>query len=386
MTRRPMVELLLHVYMYSVAGWSVVASAASGGSAGLDVSTDGSSGAFEVRVDGEVWLSGGGDGIEISTDGMKDGHWNAAVPLAQWNKSTGADSLGNFTAVGMQWGDASSAAPTLTTSIRLYQARELIVFTQAWPRGWQRRDAAPPPPPPPQPHTVPEMPAVAIAAFPAFNISQPVKPQLSWLGWAGCQIAFPGSGSWGSSGETAPHYDGVTGGVPLVLHDSAARTVVLSPLEHFFVAGQGYVANGSLECGIRGSVDSLPPGFSHSTVLVAGEGINATLSKWGDVLLAMSGKSRTDPYEDFTLGHLGYWTDGGSYYYHNKGQYTSEQAALLATKADYKERDIPVRYYQWDDWWTTDSAGDIPGIRNWQPDPALAPFNLYVTFVCDICM
>ena len=124
------------------------------------------------------------------------------------------------------------------------------------------------------------------------------------------------------------------------------------------------------------------------------------MSKWGDVLLSMSGKSRTDPYDDFTLGHLGYWTDGGSYYYHNKGRYASEQAALLATKADYKvsdslshtrthahthtlthirshslsfflykERRIPVRYYQWDDWWTTDSAGDIPGIRNWQPDP-----------------
>lgn len=350
-------------------------------SAGLNVSTDPSSGEFEIRVDGEVWLSGGGgDGIEISADGMAGGEGSAVLPLARLYRSSGADNVGNFTAVTMDWGDDSP--PTLTTTIRLYQAIELVVFTQSWPRGWDRATAPLPLPPPPPPHAlpspkpVPAKPVVAIAAFPAFNISQPVNPDLSWLGWAGCQNAFPGSGSWGRSGETAPHYDGVTGGVPLVLHDSAARTLVLSPLEHFFVAGQGYTANGSLECGIRGSVGSLPSNFSHSTVLVAGQGINATMSKWGDVLLSMSGKSRTDPCDDFTLGHLGYWTDGGSYYYHNKGEYASEQAALLATKADYRKRDIPVRYYQWDDWWTTDSAGDIPGIRNWNPDPTVFPSGM----------
>jgi hypothetical protein len=101
----------------------------------------------------------------------------------------------------------------------------------------------------------------------------------------------------------------------------------------------------------------IPAGFSHATVMVAGQGINATMSAWGDALLSMSGKRRSDPYDDFTLATLGYWTDGGSFYYHNKGDYPSEEAALLAVKADYKARSIPVRYFQWDDWWTTTPAG-----------------------------
>jgi hypothetical protein len=45
----------------------------------------------------------------------------------------------------------------------------------------------------------------------------------------------------------------VTGGVPLVLHDAKARTLVLSPLENFFVAAQG-AENSSLQCGVRGTV------------------------------------------------------------------------------------------------------------------------------------
>ena len=80
----------------------------------------------------------------------------------------------------------------------------------------------------------------------------------------------------------------------------------------------------------------------------------------------MSGKTRSDPYADFTLGHLGYWTDGGSYYYHNKGSYASEQAALLAVLADYKERLIPVRYFQLD---------DCPDTRN--PPVACVPMRRF---------
>lgn len=179
-----MVELLLRVYMYTVVGRSVVASAMSSSRVGLDVSVpDVSSGAFEVRVDGEVWLAGGhGDGIEISADGMKEGDCNAVVPLTQWNKSTGADSFGNFTAVEMEWGDASAASPTLTTTIRLYQARELIVFTQAWPRGWRR---APAPPPPPAPNSVPvDLP-----------VPSPFKYRLRACARARVTYTVPGAGS-----------------------------------------------------------------------------------------------------------------------------------------------------------------------------------------------
>lgn len=90
--------------------------------------------------------------------------------------------------------------------------------------------------------------------------------------------------------------------------DADVRSLVISPLGNFFVGGQVADGTGSLLCGIRDTVTTLPQGFTHETIVFAGLGINTTLSGWGDVLLSVSGKPRTNPYNDFVLSHLGYWT------------------------------------------------------------------------------
>jgi hypothetical protein len=107
---------------------------------------------------------------------------------------------------------------------------------------------------------------------------------------------------------------------------------------------------GLLQAGIKASVLSIPKGFVHETVLVAGHGLNDTLISFGDLLLAKSKKPRVDPYKDFVLSHLGHWNDAGAFYYHNPNPFPNYQAALLAVKADAEARKIPFRYSQWDDW------------------------------------
>ena len=83
----------------------------------------------------------------------------------------------------------------------------------------------------------------------------------------------------------------------------------------------------------------------------------------GSLLLGLSGKLRADAYRDsFVLSHLGYWVDNGSPYYHRNTSYgvskglgacnarlnCTLQDALLAVRDDARERDIPLRYFQFE--------------------------------------
>ena len=84
---------------------------------------------------------------------------------------------------------------------------------------------------------------------------------------------------------------------------------------------------------------------------------------------------RVDPYskDNFMLSHLGFWTDNGAYYYGaNHPGFNNSEQALKAVKADFAAREIPVRYFQWDDWWMM-SDGDTPGMTSWTPKPTVFP-------------
>ena len=66
----------------------------------------------------------------------------------------------------------------------------------------------------------------------------------------------------------------------------------MAPLANFMAAG-GAGGAGEMAHGLFGSVTTVPAGFSHATVLVAGRGVAATLGAVGARLLAKGGKART---------------------------------------------------------------------------------------------
>ena len=78
------------------------------------------------------------------------------------------------------------------------------------------------------------------------------------------------------------------------------------------------ILGGAVACGLNGKMISVPTNFTHTTVLVAGSGANATMARWGDALLAAagSGKKRTAPDANPTLRRIVYATDNGAYYYY----------------------------------------------------------------------
>jgi hypothetical protein len=112
----------------------------------------------------------------------------------------------------------------------------------------------------------------------------------------------------------------------------------------------------------------------YTTALVGGGGAGgaggtaggpgAAVLNAGALLRQLSGKQRRDPYtSSFALSHLGFWVDNGSPYYHRNTSYAASvgleacnrrlnctlQDALLAVKADAAQRQIPLRYFQFDD-------------------------------------
>lgn len=232
-----------------------------------------------------------------------------------------------------------------------------------------------------------------IADFPSFRTNTTTSTigngagQLGYMSWGGCQDSHTMNGLWDGR---IMHLDGITSGEPVLLHkmgrsqSPGARSVAIAPIGNFFVSGQAtmYSDGGAgggydqaLACGIRSSVKSLPPGFNHTTAIVGGHGVNGTLMLLGDLMLSLSGKSRVDPYaaDNYMLSHLGYWTDNGAYYYGaNHPGFNDSEQALKAVKQDLNKREIPVRYFQWDDWWM-ESDGDTPGMTSWTPKQTVFP-------------
>lgn len=65
----------------------------------------------------------------------------------------------------------------------------------------------------------------------------------------------------------------------------------------------------TLRCGLLSTVSNIPAGFTHSTIIVAGDGINNAMNQWGSLMRSVYGTERRAT--DFTVDYLGYYTDNG---------------------------------------------------------------------------
>lgn len=114
------------------------------------------------------------------------------------------------------------------------------------------------------------------------------------------------------------------------------------------------------ELGVYSEVTALPKNFVHRTLLLSGAGVTATVRKYGLLQQRLSGADKTAALKaDLVINTLGYWTDNGAYYYgdayhHNltamaKGHGTMEKASV-AVKDALDAANVPIKYWQWDDW------------------------------------
>jgi hypothetical protein len=141
-------------------------------------------------------------------------------------------------------------------------------------------------------------------------------------------------------------------GGPFALFDTHGETLICSPAANFMVAMMsGDAQHGGLRSGLNRSLQSVPAGYTHQTILAIDHGINRAFDTWGNALTDLHNKHRPANDADAGLKYLGYWTDnGGSYYYHYDLA-AGYAGTLLALKQHFDQVGVPIGYMQIDSWW-----------------------------------
>eukprot|EP01043_Picozoa_sp_COSAG02_P035121 COSAG02_NODE_2495_length_8684_cov_12.735469_3_plen_331_part_00 len=265
-------------------------------------------GSYVVTVDGVAWLASGG----------APDHLGRNLTVLDRANSTGEDKHGAFVAVTLRWQleDASARGTAmeqaneavLVTEFKTYASSGMLAFTQSWPLGVPNTSAY---------YNQSTAAGSPLGRFPSFAVGNTsfAAPELNWFAFSGCQIQFTGFGRWASSGPGSFRAGGAQETMPLVLYNRSLRAVAVSPSTNYFNAIHDTATSGGsvLVAGVMASIWTLPPGFSHTTLVVGGQGINATMTRLGAALLKETGKTPVNPLnESFVLSHLGYWVDNGA--------------------------------------------------------------------------
>jgi hypothetical protein len=138
---------------------------------------------------------------------------------------------------------------------------------------------------------------------------------------------------------------------PWALFDAQGEALLLSPADNFQISRFEEGDDGAAESRILSTIGDLPSGFSHGTIIAAGQGVNAAFETWGKALLALGHKQPPKNDADATLARFGYWTDNGATYYYNYDPQLGYVGTLLAKRDEFQRLGIPLGYMQIDSWW-----------------------------------
>jgi hypothetical protein len=138
---------------------------------------------------------------------------------------------------------------------------------------------------------------------------------------------------------------------PWSLFDKLGNAMILSPADNFQISRMDESPRGAAESRIAEAIQTLPAGFSHSTLLVFDRGMNQAFSHWGSALLALGGKQRPANDANVVLAKLGYWTDNGARYYYKFDPQLGYAGTLLAIRDQFTKLGVPLGYVQLDSWW-----------------------------------
>ena len=274
-----------------------------------------------------VWLDEGSGVYAIS---YKPTNWTFAGQTKQSSVTAttnkGSDSIGSYTEIS--WGDG----PSLTDSIRLYDARPVVLMTMAdsaatekWP-----------------------------ANFPDFTIF----PKLHHFSFFETHFA-------------PPKFDLEKNGTPWLLFDDSANAALISPADHFLIASMNGDGVHEIGSGLNPQVHDLPANFSHGTLIAFGGGIHTTWQTWSAAFLALQGVARPNNEVDTGLRYLGYWTDNGATYYYNYDTNSGYAGTLENLVSRYHHEGIPIRYLQLDSWWYEKTLTGLDGSQGKTKNPRL---------------
>ena len=250
-----------------------------------------SKGSVSVFIDGVEWFAPG-EAVSTRYNNKLFSAADGSLKLMSDSTSNGVDAYGAYERRTWMW---QASDLYFETSARVYD--EAVIFAQRW-RGAAAGVSAG------------DKEGLA-SVFPSFampleNASAPTRGYLQYEGdmvGSGYHL-----GQWDHKATGVG--SGVTDTGPLVVFAADLKTsVVLSPLgANVMTSSQKYSGPGThLSYGLLGSVADVPAGYTLEFVVSVGRGVRPAMLKWGDLLLANSGKRRDAAWDlDYSLRYLGY--------------------------------------------------------------------------------
>ncbi|KAH3722992.1 6 carbohydrate binding protein [Pelomyxa schiedti] len=311
----------------------------------LWVDVDESTAAFNVEVDGEVWLHGGPIGLR------NGGEWfstqDANLKLTKISSGWSEDDIGDYKLVTAVY--SANDVEILHAIFKSYTSANVAIFEQYFPIGANNTSAG----------STFEL----ASCFPSFTDTVTNFNYLTFQR----KFARPHIGKWDN-----PQFEGGEfGGMPMVLYDSTLRSLVISPFSNYMASGQTMSSHfGDIfGCGLEGKIEQIPVEFHHTTIMVFGTAITSAMSQWGQYLLQATGKPLTFQ-QDMTTQKLGYYTDNGAFYYYNTEPSKNYEDTMIDIY-NYQKGILPHKNYQLDSWWYT--RGENNGVKLWEPREDIFP-------------
>jgi hypothetical protein len=301
-------------------------------------------GALSISLNNAPWLNSGA--VVIRSDAQwyssncatqtKPSACAPLLPADALRTSSGSDVIGAYTEQSLAWSTKKGADPIMLTGVRSYAAMpDVNVLTQSFPAGLNVGNHA-------------GKTNEVATAFPTFEKSHLdlgvvfyegvqvlsllfLHPfgSLLFLSLASLQcqntrfFRWPAGKPWGAkdfqqAGEERKKADDDGAAMPLLLTAADGSAMLMSPLSDFFTSVQTESeAIGNFSIGMQGTVDTVPAGHIHQTLVVGGSGTRAATMRWGELLMKASGGGKTrsmrwTKHGDESLRSLSYYTDNVS--------------------------------------------------------------------------
>ncbi|XP_070576650.1 uncharacterized protein [Ptychodera flava] len=317
----------------------------------VDLRTDGQ---YSIAINGEIWLNSAPTFFFV--DGAKFSSPGNLKLLNISNVRQGADVLGAFEFWTLNWqADAKSGSKKIVTEVRAYKDLAAIVFSQYYPQTLAGTSI--------------EFSEGVCTSWPAFRV-EGKKGTKGYVSYGGTFLDDTKIGQW-KEGAGNINF-GLYGG-PLAIFDKSLNTVVISSFSEF-MAGSMQLMDGTINYGLMGSITQIPADFNFQTIVYYADGINKAIHGMGESLRKYYGKQGALRDTAFALNYIGYWTDGGAFYYYNTEPGKNYEETMLDVKVYTDSAGIPYRYFQLDSFWYF--KGDNGGCKNWTAMPDVFPHGM----------
>jgi hypothetical protein len=256
------------------------------------------------------------------------GQWYSSHPSKNKDKSlklisteefSGSDAFGAFQKKSLKW-NLEGTSITIQSNIIIYPNQPILQFQLEFPSGLKEVSTK----------NLQEL----VFKFPCFRLEGPNKRVLAYK----FGVFSPPKRSIRKSTQG-----------PVVFYDNELNSLVFGPLDHFMIAFTKQ--DPMISHGLEGMIKEIPPGYTHSSLLMFTKGINKAVVDWCALLQKYHRTRPKTPYADPVVGNLGFWTDNGAYYYYRKEKGMNYEQTILYASQIFRKNNIPFKYYQLDSWW-----------------------------------